>query len=305
VTSSTVNLFSVRQLSPFTGNIQIISTPFARALSLNGTNWQIQVICESHQQQWNINSNQSHNRRFIIYGTWDKHNQLSRYPIDPMLDVPDQTLIENELISSIINNLNQLPFPANDFYELWLLDNTLYLPVALLTTTYNNNLINSISVPNRWRAGIQSDYGHPFFSNHSNNIFIMLESIIHQQTNQPICAQWFHRQHDRSGIGLSGQNIDANLINRSLTADTFPELIIKSIWDDNHTLSIIDDYLSWLSPRLLSLQHLSRDTRSRLENKCQHLAEEVYKYHRVYPEIINRKLINKLIVQTELTRSNS
>ena len=298
----TAETYSAKQLSPFTGNVQIINTAFARALSLDGNTWQIQTICESHQQQWNINSNTP--RRFIIYGTWDKHNQLSRHPIDPMLDVPDESIIRKYLIHAISINLHKLPFKPKDSYECWLLERETGLPLTLLATSIDENLITEYARPHHWRSrsGNETEFTS-ITTNYSSNPFIMLESKIHKLTSHPFHIQWVLRNTDRSGSVIQHQHSHPNSDRQLLPASDFPELLLKTNWNDAELSKLTTDYTHWLSPRLLTLHHLSRNTRAMLENYAQRQSNEVLRYHKNYPDIIDRQLINKTLVEAKLRNS--
>ena len=296
----TVETYSARQLSPFTGNVQIIKMPFARALSLDGKIWQIQTICESHQQQWNINTDIQ--RRFIIYGSWDINNQLSRLPIDPSLDVPDETIISRYLIAEIKNNLHNLPFRPQDFYECWLLNRETDLPVTLLATCTDENLISSLPQIKRWhsRSGTETEFTS-IPTIYPGNPFIILEDKINQCTSTPLRNQWFLRNPDRSGRGL---HINIDLDDRLLPSSDFPELLLNTNWDDANLSQLTNDYIHWLAPRLLTLHHLSSTTRSMLESLAQHQPIEVFRYYKNYPEIASQELINKTLVEAKLRISS-
>ena len=296
----TVETYSARQLSPFTGNVQIIKMPFARALSLDGNTWQIQTICESHQQQWNINTDIQ--RRFIIYGSCDIYNQLSRLPIDPRLDVPDETIISRYLITEIETSLHNLPFKPQDFYEYWLLNRETNLPVTLLASCTDENLISSLPKIKRWRSrsGTETDFTS-IPTIYPSNPFIMLEDKINEITSMPLRAQWFLRKPDHSGRGL---HINSDLEDRLLPSSDFPELLLNTNWDDSNLSQLTNDYIHWLAPRLLTLHHLSSRTRSKLELLAQHQPIEVFRYYKNYPAIVNQELINKILVEAKLRISS-
>ena len=293
----TVETYSARQLSPFTGNVQIVKTPFARALSLDGSSWQIQTICESHQQQWNINTDSQ--RRFIIYGSWHIDNQLSRLPIDPSLDVPEECIIQKYLINEIKNHLRNLPFKQQDVYECWLLHNETDLPVVLLATCTDSNLISTLPYIKRWRSrsGTETQFTS-IPTSYPDNPFIMLESKINDLASAPSGAHWFLRNDDRSGRELHGPK------ERLLEAADFPELLLNTNWADASLSQLTTDYTHWLAPRLLTLQHISSKTRSMLETAAQSQPIEVFRYHKNYPAIINQELINKILVEAKLRISS-
>ena len=304
MTSLISEKYSAKQLSPFTGNIQIIKLPFARALSIDGKTWQIQTICESHQQQWNINTTNDMHRRYIIYGTWSEQNSLSRYPIDPTLDVPSENSIREHLMPEISNNLNKLPFAAKDAYEYWLLDSNNYLPIALLATSIDKELIFDIQASKRWRSRSGSESKFATCSTiYQSNPFLLLESYINNLSCKPLCCQWFYRENDRSGTAMHGHNLSEQLFDRVLPANDFPELLLTTQSEFSDTKILIKDYLHHLAPRLLTLHHISKENRHILETAAQTQPEEVLRYHKLYPVIINQTLINKILVEAKLRSS--
>lgn len=54
----------------------------------------------------------------------------------------------------------------------------------------------------------------------------------------------------------------------------------------------VSDYIEWISPILLILQHLKRKTRAQIEKKISVQANSVLRNYRLYLVIVNSKLFN-------------
>ena len=283
--------------------IQVVKTDYARAISTDGINWQIHASCETHQQQWGIHDQPDTQRRYILYGMWTQKNWLYTVPLDPMLDVPDDTIIRQKLIPLLEQHLGDIPFPQQDNYELWLLHAQDKLPVALLSSAIDAHTLHNIHA-SRWRA--QSTSGATFTVRQaqcSTDPLLKIEQLINNSSTSPITGQWFKREKDGSGSGILGLNIDDQLINRTVAAENFPQLLLRSSWPDANMQLLIDEYHQWLAPRLLCLHHIDNTTRELLELAASQQALETSRLHSLYPKIINQKVMNKIMVEARLRTS--
>lgn len=301
--TETSQYYSIRQLSPFKGCIHIVSLPYARAVTNDGINWQIQVSCEVHQQQWNIHNDPAIQRRYIFYGFWTETAGLSSIPLDPTLDVPDESYVEELLIDAIQQALPELPFAPADLYELWALDKKTHLPIALLRSATSPHQLDQIDF-SRWRASDQAGHDfHPQRVSCNTDPVLTLQDVINDETCCPPTAQWFLRENNGSGQGLQGQNLDTELMHRHLTRLQFPELLIRENWSEPFTRMLVEDYHHWLSPSLLTLNHISETTRQRLEDAAVNRALDVSRRYKLYPAITRSKWLNRILVETKLRKS--
>ena len=276
----------------------------ARAITVDGNHWQIHVICEAHQQQWQVASEDTIQRRYVLYGTWTNTSGLYTMPLDPMLDVPADDDIQQQLIKPLEQHSHQIPFPQEDHYELWALDNDDLLPMALLASSIDKNNINNIPIT-RWRAHTQSEHS---FKPSNAGIYAdplqALEHIIHNTQHKPEHYQWFERHQDGSGSAVQTPEQLESLSNRTLDASYFPELLLRQHWQEPSTQSLIDEYHEWLAPRLLCLQTMSDSTREHLEHAASRQALLADQLLPLYPKTINQKIINKIKVEARLRKSS-
>ena len=286
---SDIQCYSVRQLSPFVGNIQIIQADYCRALSSDGVQWQIQASCETHQQKWNISGDEYIPRRYVLYGSWNIDSGLSTLPLDPMLDVPSLAHIENTLLKTLLNSTEKLPFKQFDHYECWLIDSLTSLPLAMINSVTHDFMIPHCQ-PKRWQAIPQQKSLCSLPKSLTLANIKTLEKSINQQTKHFI---WFKRNIDRSGISVTDNKY-------TLPTDIFPELLINEDLLSESVNSIASDFINWQSPRLLSLHFLSPDSRSRLEQAAQHYALDTYKRLNIYPNTLSDKILNKILVEMKI-----
>jgi len=281
--------YSTRQLSPFVGNIQIVEADYCRALSSDGVHWQIQASCETHQQVWNISTEDYIPRRHVLYGSWSHTQGLSSLPLDPMLDVPSLEHVESTLITTLQNSTDQLPFQPADFFECWLMNKSDCMPLALLSSVTDENMIPHIQ--NKiWQAIPQQDSLATLPESLTADDITALENHINQQGNE---LTWFHRQSDGSGISISDKT-------RHLSACHFPELLYNPSLLDNSLQQIANDFINWQAPRLLSLNGLSEPTRQQLEQATQLYALETRKRLSIYPRPLDQRILNKILVELKI-----
>lgn len=283
--------YSVRQLSPFVGNIQIIEVDYCRALSSDGQQWQIQASCETHQQIWQIAEQAYVPRRYVLYGSWSKSLGFSSLPLDPMLDVPDQQTIQQGLISAL-ENQPALPFPPLDDYECWLIDQASAQPLALLASVTDTQMIPHLQL-GRWQAMPQQTGNNPLPAELSSQAVNELEQQINRQGQH---RQWFKRLPDTSGQPLDEQYQPAH----NSGAVPLPPLLFDSLLLPASLRDTADALIRWQSPRLLSLHHLDPALRQRLEQYCQHFAVETRQRLHTYPVPLSEKVFNKIQVELKI-----
>jgi hypothetical protein len=286
--SSAARYYSVRQLSPFVGNIQIIEVDYCRALSSDGQQWQIQASCETHQQIWQIAEQAYVPRRYVLYGSWSKSLGFSSLPLDPMLDVPDLQTIQQGLINAL-ENRPALPFPPQDDYECWLMDQATGQPLALLASVTDPQMIPHLQL-SRWQAMPQQTANNPLPADLSAEALGALERQINLQGDH---TQWFRRLSDGTGQPLepAGQHSDT----RPLPPLLFDASLLPAAQRDTS-----EALIRWQSPRLLSLHHLEPALRQQLEQYCQQFALETRQRLPTYPVPLSEKVFNKIQVELKI-----
>jgi hypothetical protein len=276
--------YSKRLLSPFLGVVQVAEISRARALSLDGKNWAIQYSLIEHQKIRKKPPNADPDLHFSLIATVED-GKLKTRALHPFL--------EPNAVKSVINHLFEvvtrarLPFAAVDRYEYWLLDGTDGKPLALLHSCIGEADMALHCPPPVWIAmpaaqlevaapeGEQVHYVPP--------VNYRLQKLIEQRAGAKPRAAWFERP--------------------SPATDDFPPCLIKEDWNSDQQQRICDRYISRLSPRLLMLQGLPQPVRQRLELAARKHAFDVERFHPLYPEVINHKLIPAACVEAQLRRA--
>lgn len=286
--SSSVQYYSVRQLSPFVGNIQIVEAGYCRALSSDGLQWQIQASCETHQQAWNISPHQYIPRRYVLYGSWNHKLGFSGFPLDPMLDVPEIKQVENTLINAL-ENIRDLPFTQTDHYECWSIDQQTAMPLALLASASQPEMIEHIQI-NRWQAIPQQTSNNPLPVTLNVNSINQLETQINRQSST---HHWFER--NTQGDAISLQDPAYTFTSSTLSQLLFNRQLLPATLQDTAT-----EYIRWQSPRLLSLQNINAELRHQLEQQAQSFALETRQRMQTYPQALPDYILNKIQVELKI-----
>ncbi len=299
--------FAVRRLNPFLGVVEAVETPNARALSVDGATWQLQILAERPEHTWGSLNQRAAVKQFFGFGVWHPDNGVSRVPVNPVLDVGAMLAAAQTLVSAIPAVLGQLPFPLADRHELWLLDRDRQ-PLALLASTTEARFIEVIE-PQAWQATLPA--GTPFVSSaltdqgisvraHGSRRFHaqILEKQVRDQAAAPPAMQWYLRDAGGAGRPLSDAQLPTTA--EALDAAVFPVAGVRTEWQDEAQHRLMEDYLDWLAPRLLTLPALPHTLRERLEQAARSQAELVDATYRLYPKIVNPAVIDAVRVEAKL-----
>ncbi len=126
---------------------------------------------------------------------------------------------------------------------------------------------------------------------------ITVENLVNNASSrdQPrVC--WFKRAKDGSGEELDG---DAKVWPRIC----FPALTLRRKWPQAQQTELVENYLSGLAPRMLTLQDLSDSVREQLVYAACSQALLVDLLCPLYPVVLNPELITAARVEARLRRS--
>ncbi len=305
--------FSVRRLSPFRGTLQVVEIPGGRTFTIDGVDWTIQLLSENPVREtvWgNIGPAESC-RRYFTYAHWRSNGKLARVPIDPCLGDQSRHPALGLLLDAL-NALPILPFPPADHLELWLLDG-LGLPLALLQSAVGSEP-PAAGQNQSWRSLPADDLGFhsprlvqqapqgkvaPIRTRHR----ALLEQLISRTAGKSGRQQWFLRGPKGDGFACSVDQPAATDGNPTFPGDAFPELLVRDSWAQERDQALVDDYLSWLAPALLTLPCLRRETQESLEHAACRRPAQLYRCHRLIPEIINPEVLQPALVEAVLRHS--
>ena len=86
----------------------------------------------------------------------------------------------------------------------------------------------------------------------------------------------------------------------AISAHQFPVLLLDEHWANDEDHRRAGEYIKWISPSLLTLQHLDRGTRARIEQNLNVQAISIEHHWQLYPEIIDQKLLKAARVQSRI-----
>lgn len=267
-------------MPPFSGLLQVAESGNARALSIDGQHWEIQFRFNARAEE-NIPGQPDAEKRYTLVASVNPTG-LDRQPLHAFLDTEAVALAIDRLYTLI--SKSSLPFPSIDRFEYWLLDQTEQKPLALLHSCIGADEMGSPSLRPMWMAmpaaqlpieeiaTDQVDYVPP--------VNCRVERLITERAGQNPRAAWFDRAET--------------------TTTEFPPCLIREDWEQEEHYQLCQQYIRRLAPRLLMLHGLTREDRQRLEQACRENAADVERFHSLYPEIIDQKLLMALRVEARI-----
>ena len=322
--SSAARYYSRRILNPFSGVMQLVELNQARATSMDGLNWRLQIQREIFQQPWSslaIPVGHSGEERFFVYGVWSRNEGLARVPIHPGLYAEHVEQAIRDLLEILQGQLPILPFAPADHLECWLLDPKDQMPVALLksdipaTAHDGTEDVDKLPFPQylRWVPSESNATGFTtsaFASRQQNatlpiNAADMLATSVRERVGKHAQAAWFRRDNEGNANLLCTNQPGRKPDYRELTSTQLPDLLITQDWQTIDERQITQDYITWMAPLLLTLNNINDHTRQQLELAAQHRSLLVARLHRLYPKIHDRQLLNKILVEATLRASSN
>jgi hypothetical protein len=304
--------YSVRLLSPFRGMLQIVESDGARALSMDGVAWQLQVLCAHRRHPWRgRDDGEKEIMRYAVCGAWTAKHGLRRFPLDPTVDVQAVRAKAEELVRSMPLLGSGVPFARRDNVELWLLDGAMRAPLALVASAVEGSDPPAARTV-QWKPVGGSGRAYPMASTRGVNgtqVEVrqqceLLAERVRQLAGVPPQARWFRRTADGGGESVD-QDQHGRVEGRRLPAEAFPELLLRDLWDDDADQRRAERFFEWQAPLLLTLPDLSIAARDRLEYAARRQAVTVHAVHRLYPSVVNRDLINAALVEASLRAAAS
>ena len=120
--------------------------------------------------------------------------------------------------------------------------------------------------------------------------------MIAQRAGRRPEAAWFERGADGSGVDV-GQ--------RRFPVTHFPRLMLTRRWPEARQRRLAREFIDWWAPALLQLQHLSDTERAELETAAVRRATVLARLFRLYPKLIDERLIRVARVQARMQASDA
>jgi hypothetical protein len=306
------HMFAVRRLSPFQGTTQVVELGEARALSLDGIRWEIQVRCAQPEHTWRSSNKGEPVLRYFRFGVWSKETGLRWVPVTPLFDL-DLLLSGSSALTEILPaSIDALPFALADRYELWLLDPD-ELPFALLASSMsapsgtgtrsepwsaNGRSDQSFQSPRLLKRGIPARQG----MDHRHHVGL-LERLVRDTAGHPVRVVWLTRDESGSGSPVELDRVEQASPSKPFTAKDLPPLLLREEWLEPTDRDLVQDYLDWCAPYLLTLPDIDDEHRERLEHAARTRPLELDMLCRLYPKILNPELVKSIRVEAQIRRS--
>ncbi len=271
-------------MPPFSGQMQIVESERARALTLDSQTWEIQFLHSLNDASNSNNKPQDAKRYFRV--AMIKDSDIREKSISSLQDQEDDNATIDERIIELIEYLAtaNLPFPAKDIFEYGLLDAKDQSPLALIYSCTEESQKKTFPERAEWTAlpaaVMPIDRSEEEISREYAPINYQVERLVADRAGFYAKAQWFMRQNTPD--------------------ESFPTLLLRQDWQDNENAELCQRYLQRQSPRLLMLHGLSQEERSKLEVSARKYALEVERFYKLYPEIADQALIDAIRVEARL-----
>lgn len=274
-----IRAYSQRLMPPYSGQVQIAESERARALTLDGKSWEIHFLQNADVDD--SRAGKFTHRRFIRV-TVLEHQALQ--------NILEQVSTGSDEIDDRISELAEylltaeLPFPSNDTFEYWLLDPVDDSPLALIFSCSDEELQSNFPSKTDWMAlpaaVMPIEYTEEEKENGTPPVNYRVEMMVTERAGYSPRAKWFKRSIDEQ--------------------ETFPSLMIREDWQDEEKNQLCQRYIQRQSSRLLMLHGLEAEQRRRLEIAARGHALEVERFHKLYPEVQDSKLMNAILVEARL-----
>jgi hypothetical protein len=302
--------YSLRRVNPFLGVAAVVKTADARALSIDGRRWQLQVLAQPPRGLWSGDGYRDL-LQYFRFGLWSEGEGLTRVLLNPILDAHRMVEAAQFLIAYIRECQSRLPFPLLPELEHWLLDQE-GLPLALLATAIDGSDLTALDA-SEWSAGGRGE--RPFISaalarrglpvRDASGRFHHAEALERQvqaAAGGRLNRKWFRRSPDGTGTELA-PGAPEDSAGRSRPSADFPQMPLRTHWADEDAGALVADYIEWLAPFLLTLPGLAVDLRRSLERQAARAAVLVDSLWRLYPRILDEGLLNQVRVEAKLRRT--
>ena len=284
---SEISCYGLRRLNPFLGVQQIIETSYGLASTTNGLVWHIQVLIEK-PAGWGSLGSDDEGKAWGLYGLWSEKDGLVDSPVAAQSRDQQASKDAEQMIETLRMHHMHLPFALADQYELWLLDEVQKKPLALLFAMLPE-ASRPRPEPRYWTGclGRNGSAGQRRFPEIER-----LEAQVRKRAGFNIERLWVRWDSARaSAVSDDGKPIQV---------DEFPIYGIREDWLDKDDQALVQRYIDWTAPSLLTLSYLDDSRRSRLESRLQKQARSIEYHWRLYPKILDERKLTAARVQAKL-----
>lgn len=284
-----IRMYSRKLLLPFVGVIQLAEVGKARALSLDGKDWAIHYVIPSHAKPQSRTQISDLDAEYTLVAVFQGGQLKAKTAYRHLQDANAHAHID--LLCEAVST-TQIPLSATDRFEYWLLDKNDGAPLALLQSATRQEEMARPVPQAEWRAmpasqleiqtqEVSSEAGQGVYVPPVN---YRLEKLIEERAGDKPRAVWLARSDPAE--------------------DNFPPCLIREDWDNETAKQLCDQYIERLAPRLLMLHGLPQAVRQRLERAACQFVFDVEKFYPLYPEVIDKAIMDTARVEAQIRHSN-
>jgi len=287
-----VHCYAVRRLNPFLGVMQVLETPRGRASTTNGVVWQLELLA-TKPSGWGSLNQGAPEQGWYLHGLWSENEGLVNFPQVHLHAVRGDMTSCEDLIVAVRKHAATLPFPLQDRRELWLLDEAEEKPLALLYSALLDAGLPK-PPPRYWCGSWSRDdlAGQRRFGEIKR-----LEAEVRKRAGYNVSTLMVTWDPARTQVHTA----EGRLFGR----DSFPVYGIREEWPDENNEVLVEAYVNWIAPSLLTLPYLQDEERGRLESVLRHQASSIEYHWRLYPRILDEENIIAARVQARLQNANT
>lgn len=273
-----IKAYSQRLTPPFSGLVQIAESERARALTMDGTVWEIHFRHTTHASGSGAHLH-AHGYRRVAHVQNSDLARISTTGAQDGRDIDERILELTRFLTGV-----QLPFPARDEYEYWLLDAKDESPLAMVFSCTEAEHMPAFPVRPEWTAlpaaVMPVEATDDEKARSSAPVNYRVERLVAERAGSKPRARWFHRRPSES--------------------DTFPTMLLSEEWDNEADRELCQRYLMRQSTRLLMLQGLEHADRLRLEQASRPHVMEVARFYPMYPTVVDNELMSTIRVEARM-----
>ncbi len=279
-----IQSYSKRITPPYSGLVQIVETDQARAMTMDGMSWEFYFM---HTLPGEGDKPDRHYQR--------RYSPVALIDSREIKKIAEQSSEQNQQMDEHVLELikfiasAELPFPSVDNYEFWLLDEEDNSPLALIFSCSDQDQMESFPNKTEWTAlpaAVMSiEKTAQELADGVPPVNARFEQMVAERAGRYPKAKWFRRHPGEP--------------------ETFPPLLVREDWQQDDQLDLCRRYLLRQSTRLLMLHGLSQDVRRRLEKAAKQNVFETERFFACYPEVVDNKLMNTILVEARLRRDSS
>ena len=275
--------YSQRILPPYSGVVQIAESEQVRAQSFDGVTWEIHYLATQNASNRLENRVKGYalDRSYFNIGKFEKQ-QLTPFLFPAYLDAAEVNAGLEEMANFLASA--QLPFPAADIYECWLLDAIDESPLALLFSCCDESLIPTFPSKSDWTALPHSKMSventEAEDARRTSPVNQRLQNLVARRAGPKPRTAWFNREENHE--------------------DAFPCFLVREDWQHAEDYDLCQRYLTRKAPRLLMLNNVPSEDRERMEVAARQQVFEVDKYFPLFPEVNDEKRMSAMRVEAKL-----